>query len=153
MWQRWVKRLTIPRNSSPLTNDELRRAVKVAALGRPVGGLLLDALSSAGAYGGWCRTKHGSTAHPVWDYRGTRYIADGHIRIKLNPRASHYSLHLKRGEHRVLEGLTVYQVACLLLGHEMGHYYQALRDGRERCLQIDCDRRSLKVAKKLGLSI
>lgn len=148
-----VKRLTIARNTSGFTNAEVRQAVKVAAMGRPLHGLLLDLTKTnyKYEYKGWCRTRN-VYSFPMWRHKGIEYLANGHIRVQIAADANTFWFHPKRGQIFHLEGITRWQVLTLLLAHELGHYFQALRDGKSRCLQMECDRRALKVAKRMGLT-
>ena len=145
----WVKRPTIARNTSGFTRREIMDALKAAGP-KPSGSLLLDFTKSERVgFTGWCR------AYPkgwvAWQYNGTQYIADCHIRLHL-PTADPYTYTLWVGRGK---RLTVYptrwQALAMVLAHEIDHWRQAKRDGTVRCLQIQADRAALRVARKLGV--
>jgi len=145
-----VRRPTIVRNTSPFSRAEVLAALRMAGP-RPSGSLILDLTKSANGYMGWCCSVGGADVSAVgWEHNGVRYWADAHIRARISPTLSEYRLHVGRGRvawYRV----TPWQGLCLLLAHEIMHWRQAVRDGKARCLQIECDRAALRVARKLGL--
>jgi len=152
MKQVWVKRPTIARNTSGFSRREIMDALKVCGK-RPSPRLLLDLTSTRANTRGWCA----SIGEPgiiavTWRHNGTQYVADCHIRLRVNTiEPNKYGLHAKRGSPKIVMTVTRWQALCLLLAHELEHWRQAIRDGKVRCLQIECDRAALRVARKLGV--
>ena len=149
---KWVKRPTIARNTSGFTRRQIMDALLICGK-RPSGSLLLDLTKTEGNTRGWCASVGDPGVVAVtWQYNGTHYAADCHIRLRVNTlEPNKYGLRVKRGMPKLVLTVTRWQALCLLLAHELGHWRQAVRDRKVRCLQLDCDRASLRVARKLGL--
>ena len=143
-----VLRPTIARNTSGFTRQEVMAALKVAG-SKPSSSLLLDLTKTAYGYKGWCA--YYPEGWVIWTHKSIEYVADCHIRLRVcNADILPYTLRIKRGKKRVVL-VSRWQALCLLLAHELGHWRQAAKDGKSRCLQIDADKNAIRVAKKLGI--